>query len=69
MKEQYNNLDFTSNKYKGVRVSDRELRKWGKILGVKKIILLYMEDKIELTPEQLDDIIKMKNMVVIKCTK
>lgn len=59
--KQYNNLDFTSDKYRGIRVSNRELKRWCDILGVKKIILLYIEDKIELTPEQLDGVIKIKN--------
>lgn len=51
----------SESNYKGIRVSNRELRKWCKILGVKKIILLYIEDKLELTQEQLDEIIKIKN--------
>lgn len=58
MKKNY--VESESN-YKGIRVSNRELRKWCKILGAKKIILLYIEDKIELTQEQLDDVIKIKN--------
>lgn len=58
MKKNY--VESESN-YKGIRISNRELRKWCKILGVKKIILLYIEDKIELTQEQLDDVIKIKN--------
>ena len=46
---------------KGTKVTDREVVKWANILSPEKIILLFTEDRISLTPEQLDKVIEMRN--------
>ena len=46
---------------KGTKVTDREVVKWANILSPEKIILLFTEDRISLTPEQLEKVIEMRN--------
>lgn len=55
---------------KGTKVTDKEIVKWSGILGADKLILLFTEDKISLTPEQLEKVIEIKNgkSCVRKCT-
>lgn len=46
---------------KGTKVTDREVTKWTGILGAEKMVSLFMEDKISLTPEQVEKVIEIKN--------
>lgn len=55
-KSSYNNESGVSSP----SVSDREMTKWAKIIGPKTLIDLYVEDKVKLTPEQLDKLVEMK---------
>lgn len=45
-----------------MKVNDKELEKWLKILGGKKMVDLYVESKIYLTQKQLDRVIEFKNI-------
>lgn len=47
------------------KLSDKELKKWIGILGVEKIKWLYIESKIQLTSEQLDEIIAAKSEILV----
>lgn len=55
-KSSYNNESGVSSP----RVSDKEMKKWAKIIGPKTLIDLYVEDRISLTSEQLDKLVEMK---------
>ena len=45
------------------RVSDKEIDKWTKILGVNRFIYLYIDGRIFLTSKQLDRVIAIKNQL------
>lgn len=45
----------------GAKLSDREVSKWTKILGAEDMIQLFIAGRIELTTEQLELIVKVKN--------
>lgn len=45
----------------GKKVSDKELVKWSGILGIEKMVSLYIDDEIYLTPKQLDKLNELKN--------
>lgn len=46
---------------KTYKVSNKELYKWTRILGARKMIDLYVDGKIYLSSEQLDIVIELKN--------
>ena len=46
---------------KTYKVSNKELYKWTRILGARKMIDLYVDGKIYLSSEQLDMVINIKN--------
>ena len=44
-----------------MRLNNKEVSKWVKILGATNFINLFIEGKINLTPSQLEYVIKIKN--------
>ena len=44
-----------------MRLNNKEVNKWIKILGAANFINLFIEGKINLTSSQLEYVIKMKN--------